>query len=84
MEENEKINAEWARQTATSILGEKVKKQLDTCFERIKQAVERNDMYCHVSVYPDALTTRELQRRGFKTEYIDGDQRDGSYLQISW
>ena len=84
MEEYREITAEWARAKATSILGEKVKKQLDTCFEYIKKAVERNEMYCHVSVYPDAMTTSVLQKRGFKTEYVDGNQRDGSYLIISW
>jgi len=82
--ENDKINAEWARKIATSILGEKVKKQLDICLAHIKSAVERNEMYSHVAIYPDAMTLKLLGDRGFKCEYIDGNQRDGSYLQISW
>jgi len=77
------INAEWARKTATTILGEKVNKQIAQCEEAIKEAVKRNQMSCDVSLYADSLTITELNKRGFKCHQND-DQRDGSYLNINW
>jgi hypothetical protein len=80
---NNQITAEWARKTATSILGEKVEKQLNMCLSYINSAVERNEMSCYVGIYADPLTITELQKRGFKCQTHD-DQRDGSSLQINW
>lgn len=81
--ENSEITAEWARKTATSVLGDKVKQQVDICLNHIKQAVARNDMSCYVNMYADQLTINELRKRGFKCEQ-HSDQRDGSSLQINW
>lgn len=81
--ENSEITAEWARKTATSVLGDKVKQQVDTCLAHVKQAVARNDMSCYVNIYADAFTISELHKRGFKCKQHD-DQRDGSSLQINW
>jgi len=77
------INAEWARKQATSILGEKVKKQIDTCLEAIEKAVANNQMNTSIDIYADALTLEDLRKRGFSVNQYD-DQRDGSYLSISW
>lgn len=77
------INAEWARKQATSILGEKVKKQIDTCLEAIEKAVANNQMNTSIDIYADALTLEDLRKRGFTVKQYD-DQRDGSYLSISW
>ena len=78
------ITAEWARKTAQSVLSTKIENELDKCFDNIESAVKRNDMYCQIGLYPHELTLKELANRGFKTKYVDGDQRDGGYLQISW
>lgn len=77
------INAEWARKQATSILGEKVKKQIDTCLEAIEKAVANNQMNTSIDIYADALTLEDLRKRGFTVKQYD-DQRDGCYLSISW
>ena len=80
----ENVTADWARKTAETILGEKVNKQIQACLEAVEFAVKRNEFNCSVSCYPDNLTIKELNKRGFKTKYVDGDVRDGSYLNISW
>jgi hypothetical protein len=82
MEEKE-ITAEWARKTATTILGIKVEKQVEQCLQIIKNAVSKNEMSTSVGIYADSLTIKELQKRGFIVKQYD-DQRDGSYLSISW
>jgi hypothetical protein len=80
----ENVTADWARKTATTILGEKIEKQIKLCLEAIEMSVKRNEFNCSVGCYPDSLTIQELNNRGFKTKYIDGNQRDGGYLNISW
>lgn len=80
----EEITSEWARKTAESILGEKINKQIQQCLDNIELAVKRNEFSCSVNVYADALTIKELNKRGFTCKHCDGDQRDPSYLLISW
>jgi len=77
------ITAEWARKQATSVLGEKVKKQIDTCLDAIEKAVARNEMSTSIGIYAESLTLEDLRKRGFNVNQYD-DQRDGSYLSISW
>lgn len=79
----EEITAEWARKTSESILGVKVGKQLNDCLDFIEKAVKANQMNCSVAIYADALVIKELNKRGFEVKQYD-DQRDGSYLTISW
>ena len=79
----EEITAEWARKTAESILGEKVQKQIEVCLNAIQRAVKANQMACSVGIYADALVVKDLNKRGFKVEQ-SSDQREGSYLTISW
>jgi hypothetical protein len=79
----EEITAEWARKTSESVLGEKINKQLETCLDAISRAVKANQMACSVGIYADALVVKDLNKRGFKVEQSN-DQRDGSYLTISW
>lgn len=79
----EEITAEWARKTSESILGEKVHKQIETCLNAIENAVKQNKMSCSVGIYADALVINVLNKRGFSVKQYD-DQRDGSYLTISW
>ena len=79
----ENITALWARTTAESILGEKIKKQIETCLDSIEKSVKRNEMSCNVSIYADAVVIKDLVKRGFSVKQQD-DQRDGSYLYISW
>jgi len=80
---DEEVTADWARKTAQTILGNKVKAQVISCLESIRNAVKRNEMYCGVDMYADAMTIKELQRRGFQVKQ-QSDQRDGSYLTIQW
>lgn len=77
------ITAEWARKTSESILGDKINKQIEVCLDAIERAVKANKMSCTVGIYADALVVKDLNKRGFKVEQSN-DQRDGSYLTISW
>jgi len=79
----QEITAEWARKTSESILGEKVNKQIEACLNAIENAVKQNKMSCSVGIYADALVIKDLNKRGFSVKQYD-DQRDGSYLTISW
>jgi len=79
----DEITAAWARQTSESILGEKIHKQIEICLNAIERAVKENKMACSVGIYADALVIKEMNKRGFTVKQYD-DQRDGSYLNISW
>lgn len=81
---NDEVTAEWARKTSQNILGEKVKKQIDSCLTYIKSAVNRNDLSVDITIYLEVLAIKELQRRGFTIIQHDGDQRDPSYITIKW
>jgi hypothetical protein len=81
--ERNNINAEWARKQATSILGEKVKKEINICLDAIEKAVASNQMSISLGIYAESLTLEDLRKRGFTVKQYD-DQRDGSYLSISW
>jgi len=78
-----RVTAKWAKETANGILGTKVKEQIEKCETNIIAAVKRNEMYCHVGIYADRLTIKELTSRGFECKQED-DQRNGSYLIIKW
>jgi len=81
----ENITAQWARDTSRAVLGEKVQNQINTCLDSIELAVKRNENYCDVAIYPEPLTVKELNKRGFETKMINGfDQRHGSYFNIKW
>lgn len=77
------LTAEWARKETTTIIGERVKKEIETCLEHIKTAVQKNQMSTSVGIYGHDLTKADLTKRGFVVKQYD-DQRDGSYLTISW
>lgn len=79
----DEITAEWARKTSESILGEKIHKQIEICLNAIERAVKENKMMCGVAIYADSLVIKELNNRGFSVKQYD-NQRDGSYLEISW
>ena len=79
----EEITAEWAKKTAETILGEKVNKQIEVCLNAIERAVKANQMACSVGIYADALVIKELNKRGFTVKQ-SSDQKEGSYLNISW
>ena len=81
---NEEVTAEWARKTAKTILGEKVKEELEVYLERIKLAVKQNKMSVDITTSMDDLTKLELEKRGFKVSEISGDFRDPSYITINW
>ena len=79
-----KITAEWARKQATIVLSDKVLYQIEACEKAIKTAVTRNDFSCSVGIYLHELTVKELQSRGFKIDKQIGDEREGSYTNITW
>ena len=77
------ITAEWARTKATTILNEKIKKEILDCESLIIEAVNENIMYCfHKSIH--TLTRKELVKRGFTVKENNGGQREGSSIIISW
>lgn len=82
MEKNE-INAEWARKQATSVLNDKVKKEVDTCLNAIERAVATNEMSTCVYIYAHSLTLEDLTKRNFTVKQED-NQMDGAFLRISW
>ena len=81
--DNKDVTAKWARETATSNLGVKVEKELNECLNKIKNAVAQNQLSVshYGSVYTMVVT--ELKTRGFTVEK-GSNQRDGSWLIISW
>jgi hypothetical protein len=81
--ERNNINAEWAKKQATSILSEKVKKEINICLDAIEKAVASNQMSISLGIYAESLTLEDLRKRGFTVKQYD-DQRDGSYISISW
>jgi hypothetical protein len=81
--ERNNINAEWARKQATSILGEKVKKEINICLDAIEKAVASNQMSISLGIYAESLTIEDLRKRGFTVKQYDAIL-DGSYLSISW
>lgn len=83
MEERKHVTAEWARKTAEAVLGEKVQEEVNKCLTAIESAVKANKLSTSIIMYAESLTQMELTRRGFKVKQQD-DQRDGSYLLISW
>lgn len=81
----ERITAEWARNTANSVLSEKVQNQILQCEDSIKAAVKKNEMSCNMFFTLESLTKKELIKRGFEVEFQKGyDQRDSDYTIIKW
>lgn len=81
---DKKVTAQWARETAETVLGKKVEAELEECEKKIREAVIENKMTTTIySFYGQSKTVQELESRGFKVKQHD-DQRDGSSLTISW
>jgi len=79
-----RITAQWARETADTILSQKISAELKECERKIREAVSENKMTTTIySFYGQLKTVQELESRGFKVKQHD-DQRDGSSLTISW
>ncbi len=82
---NKAITAEWARNTAEKILGEKAEEQITKCEHAIKSAVSSNESYCTIGLPLEDRAIRELEERGFKLSKNQSDhQMDNSYYEISW
>jgi gamma-glutamylcysteine synthetase len=80
------INANWARMTATNVMSEKLKLELEGLLIRIKDAAYNNKMTIYTNSL-DKLVQQELTKRGFKVEYNNVssiDPRETSYYTISW
>jgi hypothetical protein len=81
------FTSQMCREKATTILGEKIKLQLQKCQTLIEAAVKQNKMSVNVSITIDDLTKRELESRGFVVKLNHGDprdQREQDYHTISW
>jgi len=79
-----KVTAQWARETADKVLSKKVDGELEICEKKIREAVSQNKMTVTIySFTSESMTVKELESRGFKVKQHD-DQRDGSSLTISW
>lgn len=88
MEENlDHVTAEWARKTSQTQLGAVAKKQVESVLNNIKEAVRKNQMSttCHFTI--DDIAKKQIEARGFKVEYNQGDfrdPRDSGYYTITW
>jgi hypothetical protein len=84
---SERITAEDARRKSTTLMGEKVKEQLDQCEEAIRKAIVKNKMSASVIFQLEPLAKKDLELRGFTVVYTDGDFRDPrecGYTTIKW
>lgn len=84
---SERITAQEARIKSNTILGEKVKDQLDQCEKAIHKSVVENNMNASVSFKLEPLAKKDLEDRGFTVNYIEGDFRDpreSGYTTIKW
>lgn len=84
---SERITAEEARRKATTLLGEKVKQQLDQCEELIRKAILENKLSVNVIFKLEPLAKKDLELRGFSVTYQEGDFRDPrehGYTTINW
>ena len=84
------ITAEEARRKSNTILGDKVKGQLELCEKAINKAIVENKMSANVIFQLEPLAKKDLEARGFIITYTDGyygyfrDQRDCGYTTINW
>ena len=86
MENYNDINAAWAHNIAATQLGELATKQLNECLVKIKEMASKNKFEATVFSLED-INKKELENRGFKVKYYEGDsrdQRERSYYTISW
>lgn len=86
MEQYKHVTAEWARTTADTVLGNEAKKQLETCLQRIDEEAKKNKRSVSVSCNINDVAKKELETRGFKLKYYDGDFRDREpgHWTIEW
>ncbi len=81
------ITAEEARRKSNTILGDKVKGQLELCEKAINKAIVENKMSANVIFQLEPLAKKDLELRGFTITYTDGDFRDPrecGYTTIKW
>ena len=80
------INAAWANKVATTQLGEIALNQLNNILKSIQEAATKNKFTINVFALED-INKKELENRGFKVKYHEGDfrdQRETSYYTINW
>jgi len=81
----ENITAEWAKETATNILNQKIKTQITKCLDSIESAVKENRFNCTYYGDLDQFAIAEIKKRGFGIDQ-DGNwnQQDGTSYTITW
>lgn len=81
----ENINAQWAKETATKVLNEKITGQINKCLDEIEMAVKRNEFDCVHFGGLHELTIKDITKRGFSIEKNPmGNQMDGTTYTITW
>lgn len=81
------ITAEEARRKSNTILGDKVKGQLELCEKAINKSIVENKMSANVIFQLEHLAKKDLEDRGFTVTYTEGDfrdPRDYRYTTIAW
>jgi len=84
---SERITAEDARRKSTTLMGEKVKQELDQCEESIKKAILENKLSVNIIFKLEPLAKKDLESRGFIVTYKEGDfsdPRECGYTTINW
>ena len=76
------VTANWAREQAETVMSEKAKTNLNDVLSAISKASTENKRVLHI-VGVHHLAVKELERRGFKVEFIH-DQRECDYYSIVW
>lgn len=81
----ENITAEWAKETAQTLLNAKIKSQISKILDDIELAVKKNDFRC--TSYGDFhdLAIEDIEKRGFIVKInANINQMDGVSYSISW
>jgi hypothetical protein len=81
----ENITAQWAKETATNLLNDKIKNQISKALDSIETSVKRNEFSCtHYGILHD-LAIEDIKSRGFGiTKHGNYNQMDGDSYSITW
>lgn len=80
-----KFNANDAREIEYETIGENIIQEYDKCVTAITKAAKENKCQVSLSDNISIMTTKLLNKQGFKIVHVDGDRPfDPSYIIISW
>lgn len=80
----DEITAQWAKETATNVLNNKIKDQINKVLNDIELSVKNNRF--ETTIYSDLheFAIKDLESRGFKVVKSTYYQQDGQSYKISW